>query len=78
MPSSKVGVSYPRWSPDGKKIYFIGSRESAGNLWELSVEDGAVRQVTDLMGKRGSLGSLALATDGWQLFFTWEEDIGDL
>jgi len=75
---TKVGVSYPRWSPDGKKIYFIGSEESAGNLWELSLEDGAVRQVTDLMGKRGSLGSYALATDGRQLFFTWEEDIGDL
>jgi Tol biopolymer transport system component/tRNA A-37 threonylcarbamoyl transferase component Bud32 len=75
---TEVGVSYPRWSPDGRKVYFIGAGESAGNLWELSVKDGAVRQVTDLKGKRGSLGSYALATDGRHLFFTWEEDIGDL
>ena len=75
---TKDSASYSRWSPDGKKIYFIGSGDGAGNLWELSVEDGVVRPVTELVGKHGDLGLFALATDGRQLFFTWEEDKGDL
>jgi Tol biopolymer transport system component/serine/threonine protein kinase len=75
---TKNGALYPRWSRDGKKIYFIGSGDGADNLWELSVEDRAVRPITELAGKRGNMGLVALATDGRYLFFTWEEDIGDL
>lgn len=75
---TKGGASYSRWSPDGKKVYFIGSGEEVGQIWELSVKDNSERPVTDLSVRRGNLGEMALATDGHQLFFTWEEDIGDL
>ena len=34
--------------------------------------------MTDFEGKRGDLGSWALATDGDYLYFTWQEDIGDI
>jgi hypothetical protein len=36
------------------------------------------RPVTDLAGKRGSLGTEVLATDGQYLYFAWEEDLGDI
>jgi len=75
---TRGGASCSRWSPDGKKIYFIGSGKCAGQIWELSIEDSSERPMTDLSGRRGNLGEVALATDGQQLFFTWEEDIGDL
>lgn len=34
--------------------------------------------MTDLSGRRGSMGPLALATDGNYLYFTWEDDLGDI
>jgi len=36
-------------------------------------------QFTDFKGKpRGNLGCMSLATDGKYLYFTWEEDFGDI
>jgi Tol biopolymer transport system component len=69
---------YPRWSPDGEQIYFTGWADRSGNLWEVSLQTGVERAVTDLSGRRGSIGDLALATDGDYLYFTWEEDIGNI
>ena len=36
------------------------------------------RPVTDFTGRPGTLGVFGLATDGSYLYFTWDEDIGDL
>lgn len=36
------------------------------------------RPVTDLLGKRGYLEGLSLATDGRCLHFTWGEDLSDI
>ena len=77
-PVSTGAAYYPRWSPDGERIYFTGWEDRAGNLWEVSLQSGAERAVTDLSGRRGSIGDLALATDGVYLYFTWEEDIGNI
>ena len=49
-----------------------------GSIWELSLDNGDERPMTDLVGKRGTLGGDALATDGEHLYFTWAEDVGDL
>jgi Tol biopolymer transport system component len=67
-----------RWAPDGNTIYFVGWGKRGGNLWAVSLANGVERQVTNLRGRRGSLGMLVLATDGKRLLFTWEEDLGDL
>ncbi|HXV59804.1 MAG TPA: protein kinase [Vicinamibacteria bacterium] len=69
---------YPIYSQDGSHVYFTGYGERAGNLWEVPAEGGPERPVTDLRGKRGSLGSESLTTDGEHLYFAWEEDIGDI
>ena len=66
----------PHWSPDGKEVFFEGIEDKAGNLWAVSVEGGVERALTDFSGKRGSLARLA--TDGEYLYFTWEEDLGDI
>ena len=70
--------STARWSKDGKQVFFLGRDERQGNIWTLSLEGGSEHPMTDLIGKRGSVGDYALATDGEYLYFTWEEDVGDI
>ncbi len=62
------------WSPDGKSVFFA----SSDNLWELSLEDGSERQLTDFSERPGFLDPNSLATDGRDLFFSWAEDLGDI
>ena len=67
----------PKWAPNGRTLYFIlpGSEQQV-----LAVNDdgSGERVVATLSGRRGSLGSNGLSTDGRHLYFTWEEDLGDL
>ncbi len=70
--------SAPLWSRDGKRIYFAGVDEMAGNVWALSLEDRSERQMTGLSGRRVWLYEDSLATDGQYLYFTWLEDVGDI
>lgn len=61
------------------EVYFISiTKPEAGNVWALSVDAGETRPLTDLSGKQGTLGGEALDTDGKYVYFTWEEDLGDL
>ena len=68
----------PRFSPNGRAIYFHGDGVRSGNIWRLDLATGAETAVTRLEGRRGALGLSGLATDGEYLYFTWEEDLGDL
>src|SRR5881392_1161920 len=38
----------PRWSPDGKTLAFISTRETGAQLWVLPVVGGEARRVTTL------------------------------
>jgi Tol biopolymer transport system component/serine/threonine protein kinase len=69
---------YPAWSPDGRWVYFTPSRRPDDNLWSVSVDGGEPSPVSDFKGKRGRLGRSALAVDGDWIYFTWEEDLGDI
>jgi len=75
--TSGPGVD-PRWSLDGTLLFFTGVNDREGDLWALSLEDGSERPMTDLAGKRGSLHSVCLATDGQYLYFCWDENLGDI
>ena len=66
----------PQWSPDGKLLYYLGSLEHSGRLWALSPSDGQEVVIADLRGRRGSMKWLS--TDGAYLYFTWEQDLGDI
>jgi TolB protein len=62
------------FSSDSQWIYFY----KEGNFWAISAVDGSILQVTDFKNKHGNLGPFAFGTDGQRLFFTWEENTGDL
>jgi hypothetical protein len=68
-----------RVSHDGRSIYYSvveGPREHQ-HIWRLSLVDGAISQLTRLEGQRGHLG-YAFAADETYLYFTWNEDDGDI
>jgi TolB protein len=67
-----------RLSSDGREVFFIGWAERAGEIWSVSVQDGFERQVTSFAGRQGTLGANALAVDSRYLYFSWEQDLGDL
>ena len=69
---------FPRWSRDGRQIFFIAEREQSRNLWALSLEDKSERPLTNLVGKRGRMGGDGLATDDQYIYFRWVEDLGDI
>jgi eukaryotic-like serine/threonine-protein kinase len=56
----------PRWSPDGRFIYFVTILESAGVLFRKPVRDGSVQRVT--LGT-GEEESPSLSADGRRLAF---------
>lgn len=78
MPLAGNFAHASRWSRDGKKVYYPVLEATGGNLWAVSVEDGSERPITNFSGKPGNLGAHGLATDGNYLYFTWEEDLGDI
>ncbi|MCU0289310.1 MAG: DPP IV N-terminal domain-containing protein, partial [Acidobacteria bacterium] len=43
----KSAESDPFWSPDGKKIYFISDRQDGNQLWEMDVNGGEARKISD-------------------------------
>ena len=59
-----------------KKVYFIAQKDAAENVYEVPLEGGAERALTDFAGKRGDLGYPQ--TDGDFLYFSVDEDSGDV
>ena len=61
------------WSPDGKQIAFIGSRDGQSAVWVLNVSSGKLRRVSkydrsnSFLSKAGSM--LAWSPDGKQIAF---------
>ncbi|HTV22504.1 MAG TPA: S9 family peptidase [Polyangiaceae bacterium] len=51
----------PRWSPDGKSLYFISTRSGTAQVWRLPLEGGEASAVTDYPRE---VGSFALSPAG--------------
>ena len=61
------------------QLYFASPYPRNGpDLWALSLDDGTEVPLTDFAGRPGELGGLTLDTDGEYLYFTWQEDLGDI
>jgi dipeptidyl aminopeptidase/acylaminoacyl peptidase len=46
LTSHEASESNPRWSPDGKWIYFLTTREESTQVWRMASEGGELEQVT--------------------------------
>lgn len=57
----------PRWSPDGKNIYFLSARSGSMQVWRLPVDGKAAEQVTDLPL---DVDALKVSPDGRYLVFS--------
>jgi Tol biopolymer transport system component len=64
------------WSHDSRSIYFTGQGTRQNTVFAVPTDGGPERALVDLSGRRGMIGDIA--TDGPNLFFTWEENLGDL
>lgn len=61
----------PRWSRDGKHLYFLSDRDGSSQLWRLSLETfGEAERVTEL--DRG-VDSLELSPDETRLLLTFKD-----
>ncbi len=59
--------SNPRWSSDGKTIWFISSRSGSSQVWRIAVAGGEATQVTDLPL---DVANLIVSPDASRLAFT--------
>jgi dipeptidyl aminopeptidase/acylaminoacyl peptidase len=56
-----AGSSQPRWSPDGRALYFLSKRGDLSQVWKIAVDGGEAEQVTDLPL---DVGSFTVSPDG--------------
>jgi Tol biopolymer transport system component/predicted Ser/Thr protein kinase len=67
-----------QWAPNGQGLYFVGVEPNADNVWNIILKTGQELPLTALAGRRGTIGHNGLATDGRDIYFTWEEPRGDI
>ena len=61
LTTNPAGEWNPRWSPDGRTVFFLSSRGGSAQVWRIAVDGGEARQVTDLPL---DVTSLAVSPDG--------------
>jgi dipeptidyl aminopeptidase/acylaminoacyl peptidase len=69
LTTARAGESSPRWSPDGRSLYFLSRRSGSSQVWRLPLAGGEAVQVTDLPL---DVGNLLVAPDGRRLAFSHE------
>ncbi len=63
------GDTNPRWSPDGRTIYFLSTRSGSSQIWRLSLAGGEPVQVSQLAL---DVANLELSPDGSHFVFSLE------
>lgn len=61
--------SQPRWSPDGKWVYFLSTRSGSSQVWRIAVDGGEAEPVT---AQPLDIGAFALSPSGSHLLFSME------
>jgi dipeptidyl aminopeptidase/acylaminoacyl peptidase len=59
----------PRWSPDGKAVYFLSTRSGSSQVWRIRPDGGEAEQVSRLPL---DVSNLAVSPDGRNLVFSLE------
>lgn len=60
---------HPRWSPDGRDLFFLSTRSGSSQVWRLPLAGGEPRQVTDLPL---DAGNLVVSPDGRRIALTMD------
>ena len=58
---------WPRWSPDGREIYFYSNRSGSMEIWIIHPDGSGMRQLTDTPGR--NLGNPAWSPDGMRMSY---------
>jgi Tol biopolymer transport system component len=68
----------PRWTPDGRSLYFLSNRQGITNVYRASLDGGEVRQITNLLTGVSGFTALspAMSFGGDRLVFSAFEDNG--
>ncbi len=69
LTSHPAGEHIPRWSPDGKTVFFLSSRTDRSQVWKIRVDGGEAEQVTHLPLE---VGTFALSPNGTRLVLSME------
>ena len=64
MTSHEASDTSPRWSPDGRTIYFLSTRSGSSQVWKLAADGGEATAVTKLPL---DVGAFLLSPDGSRL-----------
>src|SRR3972149_3387708 len=59
----------PRWTLDGKTIYFLSTRSGSPQIWRIAADGGEAQQVTK---EPLDVGSFVLSRDGSRIAFSME------
>lgn len=70
--TSSSSASDPRWSGDGKHLYFVSDRSESSQIWKLPIDDfGEATQLTTL---RQGISSVSLSPDESQVLLNFSDD----
>jgi len=69
LTTHEAGDDSPRWSPDGRSVYFLSSRSGSSQVWRIAADGGEAEPVTKLPL---DLGGFLLSPDGSKLAVTME------
>ena len=67
MTSHSAADANPRWSADGKTIYFLSTRSGSSQVWRIAIGGGEATQVTKLPL---DVGSFRVSPDGARIVFS--------
>ncbi|MGE5296182.1 MAG: S9 family peptidase, partial [Solirubrobacterales bacterium] len=69
LTSSPEADSNPRWSPDGRTVWFLSGRSGSSQVWKIAVDGGEAQQVTE---EPLDVGNLHVSRDGAYIAYTME------
>jgi len=69
LTSDPAADNNPRWSPDGKTVWFLSTRSGSSQIWRIAVDGGEAEQATR---EPLDVGSFVLSRDARQAAFTME------